>query len=405
MKQVFSLLAGTTVSAGTWYVGLTSHYLSSSEAGTFTIWPSSGNFRNLIVKLAVAPGEGKSRTIALRINGSEVASVTINHPDTEGQLTGSDYAITAGQKITLGFTSSVAAVSSKISYSIEFEGSTSGESAYSFMSGTGISASATRWNGVFAGNYWTAGTSATMANVVPIAGTITGFRCEHRFAPGTGKSFAFTIYKNGVKQDGSGGTTNTTVTLSGTAVAASGTFSLAVSAGDLVTLECVPSGTPTASSGAYGFTFVSTAADKSIICCGREDYSEFHDTRYRSIGSFDRSTDESTIHTPGGINTFYLHDFTAVLTSAEGTGKSRTFTLRKNSNTPAGAPTITISGASQTTGSDSSNTVTIEEGDTVDIMSTRDSTSVTNYLALALAQTYGTPPAPSATFPALTVAI
>lgn len=64
---------------------------------------------------------------------------------------------------------------------------------------------------------------------------------------GTGgtSTYTYTIYKNGVKQDGTGGTVDTHVSIVGaSATAGNAAFSLPVAPGDTLTLEAVGANSP-----------------------------------------------------------------------------------------------------------------------------------------------------------------
>lgn len=93
-------------------------------------------------------------------------------------------------------------------------------------------------------------------------GSLTYHTFELSAAPGDGKSVTFALYKNGTKQDGSGGTVDTRVTISGASdTTGSATFDLAVDPGDELSLEMSESGGVTSLNVSYGTRFVAEALD------------------------------------------------------------------------------------------------------------------------------------------------
>lgn len=87
-------------------------------------------------------------------------------------------------------------------------------------------------------------------------GSLTFSNFELSAAPGSGKSVIFALYKNGTKQDGTGGTEDTVVTIADTATTGSASFALDVDPGDEVSLEITQSGGVTSVNVSYGTRFV-----------------------------------------------------------------------------------------------------------------------------------------------------
>ena len=94
--------------------------------------------------------------------------------------------------------------------------------------------------------------------------TVTDYAINLFTAPGAAKQHEAAIYKNGVKQDGSGGTPDTRITISG-ASSTTGSWSgtLPVASGDRLLVQSTPTGTPSGSEWAIGVKFVATTDGES----------------------------------------------------------------------------------------------------------------------------------------------
>lgn len=98
----------------------------------------------------------------------------------------------------------------------------------------------------FPAGSFTQGGSSTEANnntITSLAGTIKNLYCAVSTAPGSAKSFAFTYRKNGASQ-------TLTCTISGSGTTCNDTtHTFTVAAGDLVSIQSNPTGSPTSSTG------------------------------------------------------------------------------------------------------------------------------------------------------------
>lgn len=342
---------------------------SSDEVDGRHPWSCTGTLRNLLIRLSAAPGTGVSATYTLRINGVDTAlSVTISGTNTEGSDQADDIAVTAGDLISLRRTTSGGTPTTTEHWgSIEFEGAT-GESGYGVACNIVNSDTLANYNGVFTGltQYQTAITSQ-MRSLVAAAGAITRYDIKVNSNPGiggSGRGYIFALYKNGVKQDGSGGTVDTRVSVLETNTVGSASFNLSVSPGDTVYQECTPTGAPAPNAVrvAWGVKFTATTDGESQFCGSNLGNPDVTLTEYQALSSAVAWDTEASTEGIGGITSFGLKGFQMILQNAPGGGKSRTFTLRRNQATPANTPNIAISGVG-TTGSDLVNSIAIEFGD------------------------------------------
>lgn len=342
-------------------------FWQASEVDARVDWPTTGTFSNLKIKLVSAPGtsgSAHSYTFTLRINGVDTGvSVTISGDQTTGQSTAS-VAIARGDLLTISCTPAntpAAVASAGYMMAIEFVGDNTGESGYGFARAT-ISSSANRFNGPFAGWTWLT-TGLAAQNVVAASGNITHLIARVSNAPGVGTNYTFTLYKNGVKQDGSGGTVDTRVVIADAAVTNSATFSLAVVGGDTVYIECAPTGSPATTTSRCSATFTATSDGESQVCgfvtSGPSQTLTMYAVPNQFASSF--STTESDRAMISGITGFTLKGLWADLQASPGAGTSYIYTIRKNA--AATGLTTTVADAATENGS-SSGTVGIQSNAT-----------------------------------------
>ncbi|HET9565208.1 MAG TPA: hypothetical protein VFP27_12060 [Mycobacterium sp.] len=333
--------------------------------------PVAGVVRNLVVELSAAPGGGRSRTFTLRKNGAATAlTVTISSTATTARITGTDVAVAVGDLLALEATRSGSAAAASVRWSLEFEVAGSG---YTSALGSTNSASGTRYAGVFAFT----GTLATPVNdtrnVVAAAGALVRMVAAVNTAPGVSNGLTFYINKNGVRQDGSGGTVNTACALVGAITAVTATFSLSLAAGDVVYTECVPSGSFSSRNWSLGTAFSATTVGESQCCGATTNALSTSATQYAFVPAHASPGTTETAFAQrliGGVTAIRLYDMQALLSVAPGIGKSRTLDLRKNATSPG--PSVTISGAS-TTGSDTASGI-VADTDQWDLRATPTST-------------------------------
>jgi hypothetical protein len=222
------------------------------------------------------------------------------------------------------------------------------------------STSATNFNWIAATNLaaWNA-TEGNRDTVIPHALTLDQLRVVLTTAPGSGKSYAFTVMKNGAA-------TALTCTVSGTATSAqdlANTVSFA--AGDTISLRAVPSGTPTAPGGT-SWSIRQDAADLFAVIGGASQNPSNTATQYNGLMSTagwnnTESNVSSVVPTGGTFKNLHI-----LASAAPGAGTDRAFTLMVNG--AASALTCAL-GASGTTASDTTNTVAVSAGDVVSLRS------------------------------------
>lgn len=372
LRQVLFGGSDLTAPSATRWLPLTQDFVTwnSTEANVASPWPAAGVFRNLIVSLSASPGGATSRTFTLRKNGADTGlTATVSGAATTARLTGVDVPVAVGDLLTLQHTLSGSPAGSTARWSVEFESSTAFESGYSAALGTAANSGSPRACGLFASAYalTTSLTAPTnLVNIVAAAGTLTRLIASVTLT-GAGVGYTFYVNKNGVRQDGTGGTVNTACALIGV-TSASASFALPLAAGDLVYVEAVATGTFSATGRVWslGCSFMATAPCEYQVCGGGDAANTLSAsvTDYgRAVGMAGTFPSTEVNHSSryiGGVTSFRLSAFRVRLVTAPGASKSRTFDFRKNATSPG--PTVTITDPA-TTGSDLTNTITVNDGD------------------------------------------
>ncbi len=384
MIQVFTNILGTPgsfvldyvanpVNGGSWLQ-------TSQEARVTCPWAVAGVFRNLRIKLSANATD--TQTFTLKKNGSATAlTLSITSGNSLGTVTGVDVSVAPGDTFSLLVVG--AGTAQEVRSILEFEPTAARASGYATSVSDQLThATATRYNGAIRGDaQWASSSSLNSANVCGVAGVFDGLYLRLDAAPGAGTSYAFTIYKNDVAQDGAGGTPNTVVTVANAATTGNASFSLTVAVGDLLELRCVPTGTPATVRAQYALAFTSTSAGYSHFC-GRSSSLPSNSATTYNNPSFRGGTrawdatetdDENLV----GVTAFALRGLTVAMAGAPGGSASYTFSGRVNAASPAGAPSIAIVGAA-TAGTDTSGAMSLASGDTFSIQSVPASTPSSN---------------------------
>jgi hypothetical protein len=307
------------------------------------------------VYIATAPGSGKSWDFYIKQNGSNTsANVNIADSATSGSWTGS-VSITAGDLIYLSSVPTGSPTSAgHVDWYVYYE--TTGKSF--IMLGGSFQTTATTGTRYMLPTS-TSGSSVSSSStsfevVMPADGTITAFYvATPDGSPGSGKSYAVSVLKNDT-------TDVITATIADTNTSASATGSESFSAGDTLIIKCTPSGTPTA---------------RRITCCMSITPSALGEC-YFGFGSANLPSNSGTTYeqTNGDGGGWVASESARYMSSlppetvrklhwkastAPGSTRSWTLTLRDSSSDTSITSTIS---ESNTTGSDTSNSVTLTGG-------------------------------------------
>ena len=200
---------------------------------------------------------------------------------------------------------------------------------------------------------------------VAVSGTISKLYVELTPAPGTpasGKSWTYTLFKNG-------SATALTCTVSDDGTSSNDTSnSVSVTAGDLLSWEQVPAGTPTAwTQLTIGALFTSTTTRESNITLGSGSSLTTGSTTYSSIqaagGAYTATqANAATMISPPGV----IDSLRVSLSGTPGGSATYAFTLYKNGSATSLTCTV-ASGATTASDTDAGHAVTVAAGDNVSI--------------------------------------
>jgi hypothetical protein len=220
--------------------------------------------------------------------------------------------------------------------------------------------SGTEYNSLVGGYPW-GSTRTGFEQVISTPGTIKDLQVRLEGSPGAGKSYAFTLMIGASAQ-------TLTCTISGTDTTATDvTHTVAVAAGNLVSIRCVASGTPTARVAAWNCVFLGDNPNESIFL--GLGYNDTSATEYTCVSSSSQNYESTesevwqVVPTSGTVSNLYVS-----LVSDPGTNPDAfRYTLRKNGVSQALTCTIT---ADDKTGNDTDvgHAVSVVAGDLIDIM-------------------------------------
>ncbi len=211
-------------------------------------------------------------------------------------------------------------------------------------------------------------TSTTSHSIVPLAGNLTRMDIQLEGAPGAGTSYTFCAVINGVVQDGSGGTTDTHLTIADTATSGSATFALPlVPLKWLSVHETAHTGSPASVYATFSCRFTATTNGQSALCYdsaaghpitnGSTDWACAYNSGWAWTTSASPTpiaawrsarwpTTETLVSLSGSPDPFTLKGFCVNLSVDPGTGNSYNFVTREAF--ADAAPKLTMTGASGT---------------------------------------------------------
>lgn len=342
-------------------------------------WSVAGTFRNLYAQILAPVENGASiywdaTTFTLMVNGVATAlTVTVpaagpvaqNGFDSAASDTFHEVTVAAGDVIAIkrspaetlhGVTNAEYA---HMDWSLTFESDADNYSGYGAGSQGSRISGTTAWCAPF-NNQQSAFipvaapdsiAQTEIHSIVPVAGSIR--RCDIQFerAPGAGKSYTFNFLVNGIVQDGSGGTVDTTMVIADTDLTVIGAFDLPMVPLDFVSLNCTAtSGSPQSTYAQVSIAFRATTDGQSALCFNSATGQPITDASTDWAGSqlsgwawtTSRSptpspawrparwpSTELLVSLPGAIDPFTLKGFCINLNAFPGVGNSYTFTTRK----------------------------------------------------------------------------
>ena len=327
---------------------------------------AAGKLKNLYVELNDSPGAGKSYDFTVRVNGSSVGcpTVHIHDTDTSGSDLVNEIAVAAGDLICIECIPTGTPPSRVARWSVLFESDVANESLILGGLSDALKTPTVEYSNIMGGSSW--GAIADASQVVPTGGSISHLYVKLSVDPGTAPdAFRFTLMIGAVAQ-----ALTCTITADDT-TGSDLVNSVAVSAGDIVSLRCeyleTPSGRPYA---VWGMKFTADIDGESLILGGTSDDLDSNDVEY----NFVTPGAGENIWTPTEAETYMLAQAMTLiklyvaLSAAPGDGNSYTFTSRVAGG--AGNLSVAITGAATTTGNDVVNADVLVAGNEVGICST-----------------------------------
>lgn len=311
------------------------------------VCPDSITIKNWRVKLAVAPGAGKTTTLHYRVNGVDQLTVTIAGTNTTGNCGANTCTAVAGDILTISYTTTAGSASAgNMSYCWQCDGA----GMYTFLANTGVRnlpANTTQY-----APYNSVGNSLLNPGeqcIMPCAGTFRMLAASTDVDPGgSGQSLSATL-QIGVWNGTTWGTVADTALT--TAVNTGGTFgqdvvnSVHVNAGDLMQTRCTTSASCATVRYRISYRF---DPDVPGECPWSYHISQAQNlTRYSWQVSIPDATESNRQQMmcacsvrKGWLYTYKNSDFTAL-----DAGQTQRFTLRINA-ADAGSWDLTVTGTS-----------------------------------------------------------
>ena len=354
------------------------------QANATSLWTSTDEDENCMlisettivgglgIQLTNAPGAGKSWRFTIRKNRVDTdLSIIISDTATISSDNVTQVTFDPGDEISLGITPTGTPGSSGHVNMMLLLAATN----YVLIAGTGPDSfstwDSTRYPGIIGNVGDGPGTADGEGHVVPINGTLANFVCKIYTTPTVGTSRYFKLYKNGVLQW-------THIFLAGQTVFSDFLTQVSVVAGDVITYKSgSEAGTAPVTLAAWGCSFISSNPSSGCPMMVGEPNLNKSSTNFYSIINNRRSSTESRASGYAFGELIFSNMFVFADVSP-GVGKSIEVALRENS--ASSALDLTISD-SATTAQDASTTVTIDQGNTYDVMTTPTGTPANGYIA------------------------
>jgi hypothetical protein len=341
--------------------------IDSSPGPAQNVMSHSGTLSSLYVNIDTAAGVGITRTIAVYKNGVQQSLAVALNNTTSGSDTVNSVSFVAGDTLSI-VTNATAATANTgtIRWSLKM---TAAANISSLManSGSNASNSVTTYMSLQGSNSDTTA-SANVAQVFPTAGTLKNAYVVLNNAPTAGKSYALTLFKNGIA------TTITATVSDANTTATDTTNSVTVAAGDILYWAIVPSGTPTARMVSVSLEFDPTINGESVQLYGSNVPPSATAARYLTLTGSSSSMNANESAKTGLTQAVMWKKMYAAYDVAPGVGTQ--YQQQLSINGVAGNPTVTIAGTN-TTGNDTVNTITTGGGDLVSTKITPTGTPAT----------------------------
>jgi hypothetical protein len=335
-----------------------------ADLGRRQVISTGGKLKRLFIELDGSPGASRTWTFTLMLNGAATAlTCSITGSDLATSDVTNEITVSADDYVSLRVVSTGSGPERYARWSIVFEGDNANESLLLYSSTTFLPTTAPGTiYGVVAGMVSLRGTESERTEVIPTPGKLKNFYVHLiELGPGSGKSWTFTLRKNGVS-------TALEVAVADEDTSGSDLVNeISVSADDTVDVMVVLSAdTGRSVRATWGFTFEADIDGESLVLYGTETTLDPTATEYQQICAGGVGWSAIELERIQHGQSCLLKKFHVLLDTAPGAGKSYALTVRNNQASTN--MTVTISDANKT-GNDTTNTARLRNGDDVNMMS------------------------------------
>lgn len=338
---------------------------NATEVNMSQPMPVSGILQNLYIdQKATAPGTGKSVTYTVYKNGIATSlSCTVSDTNTTASDTNASHVVVYAPGDTLSLQATPNGTPATSDFLFSAEQVQVGQSVLTGSADTS-SSTASAYASLQAGGWITS--TPSCGTILPTSGIFKNLQIALSVAPGVGKSYTYTLVKNGVDS-------SIVVTISDNATTGNDSaHSLAVAAGDELYWRCDPSGTPTNTRPHVGIQFLPNVDGESIQTYASivSNVSPTGTAQFVGVGGSGGGGGYATvelnrINIIAGVYT--VKNLYAKVSTAPGlaaSGKKDTFAVRQN----LADTTVTLDIVeTATTGNDTSHNFTTAAGDRIGI--------------------------------------
>jgi hypothetical protein len=361
-KPIHGSLAALSSSNTAYLLFCSTSSTYASDSSVLHRFSAAGTIKNLTATLGATPGSGKNYTLTFTKNGSaQTTTITISDSATTATDTTNSFSVAAGDYVNLKVVPTGTPTATSITFSFDFD-TTSSNKDVLFVSGTTNTGFTTQYFPVATDR----GETLTILNkkmetVFPHGGTLDALYADSPTAPGVGNSLQFSFYVNGVENASS------IVSITGTNTSANITgLSVTIAAGDRVSIRCLANTSMSSRDIGIGSLFSPTTDGNSILASSYSAGGSVSATNYSSWMRRDTAFSASEISLTTGVSHFKIKSIYADVTTAPASGKSFTYTIRKN----AGNGTVTaVMSNTAITANDTAHSDDFVTGDTFDFSS------------------------------------
>lgn len=216
---------------------------SATELNRQLMVPTSGTYKKLYMQIK-DPGVGNTWTVTARKNAADTTlTCTISSGSTACSDTSNSFTVAAGDRVSIKLTSSYGSDSIEPIGGMTFLADTAGQHIAGGNSANALSTSVANYGNLqCGGKFWSATDDLQSRSLGQVGDastmTLKNLYVNGATAPGAGKSYAYTIYKNG-------SSTALTCTIADTATTCNVTADVSIANDDSFSFQAVPTGTPT----------------------------------------------------------------------------------------------------------------------------------------------------------------